>query len=35
LASDGSFPGYGGVLWRKRKLPELEERTKVLSLPGL
>jgi AraC family transcriptional regulator, regulatory protein of adaptative response / methylated-DNA-[protein]-cysteine methyltransferase len=32
IGSDGSLTGYGGGLWRKRKLLELEARTHTLSL---
>jgi AraC family transcriptional regulator of adaptative response/methylated-DNA-[protein]-cysteine methyltransferase len=34
IGSDGSLVGYGGGLWRKKKLLELEARAHVLSLPG-
>jgi AraC family transcriptional regulator of adaptative response/methylated-DNA-[protein]-cysteine methyltransferase len=32
IGSDGSLVGYGGGLWRKRKLLELEARAEALSL---
>ncbi|HEY2163231.1 MAG TPA: methylated-DNA--[protein]-cysteine S-methyltransferase [Gemmatimonadaceae bacterium] len=35
IGSDGSLTGYGGGLWRKKKLLELEARTEALRLPGL
>jgi len=35
IGSDGSLTGYGGGLWRKRKLLDLEARTEALRLPGL
>ena len=34
IGSDGSLTGYGGGLWRKKKLLELEARAQELSLPG-
>ena len=34
IGSDGSLTGYGGGLWRKKKLLELEARTVSLALPG-
>lgn len=35
IGSDGSLTGYGGGLWRKKKLLDLEARTEALRLPGL
>lgn len=35
IGSDGSLTGYGGGLWRKKKLLDLEARTDALRLPGL
>lgn len=32
IGSDGSLTGYGGGLWRKKKLLELEARSENLSL---
>lgn len=34
IGSDGSLTGYGGGLWRKKKLLDLEARTEALRLPG-
>ncbi len=34
IGADGSLTGYGGGLWRKKKLLDLEARTEELSLPG-
>jgi AraC family transcriptional regulator of adaptative response/methylated-DNA-[protein]-cysteine methyltransferase len=34
IGSDGSLTGYGGGLWRKKKLLELEARAEALRLPG-
>ena len=34
IGSDGSLTGYGGGLWRKKKLLDLEARTDALRLPG-
>jgi AraC family transcriptional regulator of adaptative response/methylated-DNA-[protein]-cysteine methyltransferase len=35
IGSDGSLTGYGGGLWRKKRLLDLEARTEALRLPGL
>jgi AraC family transcriptional regulator, regulatory protein of adaptative response / methylated-DNA-[protein]-cysteine methyltransferase len=35
IGSDGSLTGYGGGLWRKKKLLDLEANTEALRLPGL
>jgi AraC family transcriptional regulator, regulatory protein of adaptative response / methylated-DNA-[protein]-cysteine methyltransferase len=35
IGSDGSLTGYGGGLWRKKKLLDLEAHTEALRLPGL
>ena len=35
IGADGSLTGYGGGLWRKKKLLDLEARTDALRLPGL
>ena len=35
IGADGSLTGYGGGLWRKKKLLDLEARTEALRLPGL
>lgn len=35
IGSDGSLTGYGGGLWRKKKLLELEAQTDAPRLPGL
>jgi AraC family transcriptional regulator of adaptative response/methylated-DNA-[protein]-cysteine methyltransferase len=35
IGSDGSLTGYGGGLWRKKKLLELEGGTDALRLQGL
>ena len=35
IGADGSLTGYGGGLWRKKKLLELEAHTEALRLPGL
>ena len=35
IGSDGSLTGYGGGLWRKRKLLDLEAHTDAPRLPGL
>jgi len=35
IGSDGSLTGYGGGLWRKKKLLDLEAGTDALRLPGL
>lgn len=35
IGSDGSLTGYGGGLWRKKKLLELEAGMVALRLPGL
>jgi O6-methylguanine-DNA--protein-cysteine methyltransferase len=32
IGSNGELVGYGGGLWRKKKLLELEARAEVLSL---
>jgi O-6-methylguanine DNA methyltransferase len=32
IGSDGQLVGYGGGLWRKKKLLELEGRSLTLSL---
>ena len=32
IGSNGELVGYGGGLWRKKKLLELEARTEALSL---
>ena len=32
IGSDGSLTGYGGGLWRKKRLLELEARVHILSL---
>jgi len=34
IGADGSLTGYGGGLWRKKKLLDLEARTEALRLPG-
>lgn len=34
IGSDGSLTGYGGGLWRKKKLLDLEASTEALRLPG-
>lgn len=34
IGSDGSLTGYGGGLWRKKKLLDLEARAESLRLPG-
>jgi AraC family transcriptional regulator, regulatory protein of adaptative response / methylated-DNA-[protein]-cysteine methyltransferase len=34
IGADGSLTGYGGGLWRKKRLLELEARVHALSLPG-
>src|SRR5207249_12257928 len=34
IGSDGTLTGYGGGLWRKKRLLELEARTEALRLPG-
>jgi AraC family transcriptional regulator of adaptative response/methylated-DNA-[protein]-cysteine methyltransferase len=34
IGADGSLTGYGGGLWRKKKLLELEARATALKLPG-
>ena len=35
IGSDGSLTGYGGGLWRKKKLLDLEAGAEALRLPGL
>lgn len=35
IGSDGSLTGYGGGLWRKKKLLDLEARVDSPRLPGL
>ena len=35
IGSDGSLTGYGGGLWRKKKLLELEAQNDAPRLPGL
>lgn len=35
IGSDGSLTGYGGGLWRKKKLLELEAHVDAPRLPGL
>jgi len=34
IGADGSLTGYGGGLWRKKKLLDLEARAVALTLPG-
>jgi len=34
IGADGSLTGYGGGLWRKKKLLELEARATALKFPG-
>jgi len=34
IGPDGSLTGYGGGLWRKKKLLEIEARAEALRLPG-
>lgn len=34
IGADGSLTGYGGGLWRKKTLLDLEARTEALRLPG-
>jgi O-6-methylguanine DNA methyltransferase len=34
IGSDGSLTGYGGGLWRKKKLLDLEAMAEALRLPG-
>jgi O-6-methylguanine DNA methyltransferase len=34
IGSDGSLTGYGGGLWRKKKLLDLEAKAEALRLPG-
>jgi len=34
IGSDGSLTGYGGGLWRKKKLLDLEASIEALELPG-
>lgn len=35
IGADGSLTGYGGGLWRKKKLLDLEARVDAPRLPGL